>query len=161
MKDIVIKRFIKGLLYGSAMFVCALLFVNVCLDNNLAVLPYQYTRLAVGALIIGIGFSVSSLIYDEDRIPFLGISVLQLIICILVLLLGVIASGGVPNGSGFGLSIIFFLIEIGFGAIIWFISFMYFWREAKLIQKRIKELEDANPAIGLLTDELGGEDTSI
>lgn len=160
MKEIVFKRIIKGLLYGSAMFVCALLFVNVCLDNNLAVLPYQYTRLAVGALIIGIGFSISSLIYDEDRVPFLGRSVLQLVVCVLVLLLGIIVSGGVPNGSGFGLSIIFFLIEIGFGAIIWLISFVYFWREAKLIQKRIKELEDSTPRAGLLMDGLDGEDTS-
>ena len=52
MKEIVIKKFIKGLLYGCAMFVCALMFIEICFDNSLSVLPHQYTRIAIGAMVV-------------------------------------------------------------------------------------------------------------
>lgn len=144
MKKMVITKIIKGLLYGLAIFVCALLIVNVCLDNSLAVLPNQYTRCAIGALIIGIGFSCSSLIYEADKISIIVRIFIHLIICVIVMVIGYHISGGSPNGTGFGLSLVSFLIEIGVGALIWLGNFIYFLSEAKLIQKKLKELEEVS-----------------
>ena len=121
MKELVIKRVIKGLLYGCAMFVCALVFIDICLDNSLSVLPHQYTRIVVGAMLVGVGFVMSSLIYDEDRIPFVVRGLIQLIICAAFLFIGFFVSGGIPDGTGFGTGAIFFL------------------REARLIKKKLKE----------------------
>ncbi len=140
MKELVIKKVIKGILYGCAMFVCALMFIDICLDNSLSVLPHQYTRIAFGAMVVGVGFVLSALIYDEDRIPYILRGLVQLSICVVVLPLGYFISGGAPNGTGFGTGAIFFLVEMGFGIIIWIGNFCYFLREAWLIRKRLKEL---------------------
>ena len=142
MKELVIKRVIKGLLYGCAMFVCALVFIDICLDNSLSVLPHQYTRIAVGAMIVGVRFVMSSLIYDEDRIPFVVRGLIQLIICAATLFNGFFVSGGIPDGTGFGTGTVFFLVEIVFGIIIWLGSFIFFLREARQIKKKLKEINN-------------------
>lgn len=141
MKGIVLKKVIKGLLYGCTMFACALIFTHVCLDNSLSVLPYQYTRIAIGAIIVGVGFVCSSLIYEEDRIPFIGRGLIQLVMCAGVLIVGYLVSGGIPDGTGFGIGMIFFLVEMGFGIIIWLANFIYFLYEARIIKKKLQELE--------------------
>ena len=41
-----------------------------CCPCLLTVLPHQYTRIIIGAICIGIGFVLSSLVYEEDRLPF-------------------------------------------------------------------------------------------
>ena len=139
MYKIVLRKIIKGMLYGCAMFVAALIFIDICFDNSLSVLPHQYTRIAIGAVIVGVGFVCSSLIYDEDRIPFVVRGLIQLVICAGVLLVGYFISGGIPDGAGFGVGVIYFLVEMGFGVILWLGNFIYFLREARAIKKRLKE----------------------
>lgn len=139
MYKIVLRKIIKGLLYGCAMFVAALIFIDICFDNSLSVLPHQYIRIAIGAVIVGVGFVCSSLIYDEDRIPFVVRGLIQLVICAGVLLVGYFISGGIPDGAGFGVGVIYFLVEMGFGVILWLGNFIYFLREARTIKKRLKE----------------------
>lgn len=139
MKGIVLKKVIKGLLYGCTMFACALIFIYVCLDNSLSGLPYQYTRIAIGAIIVGVGFVCSALIYEEDRIPFIGRGLIQLIMCVVVLFVGYLVSGGIPDGTGFGIGMLFFLVELGFGVIIWLGNFICFLYEAKTIKKKLQE----------------------
>lgn len=139
MYKIVLRKIIKGLFYGCAMFVAALIFIDICFDNSLSVLPHQYTRIAIGAIIVGVGFVCSSLIYDEDRIPFVVRGLIQLIICAGVLLVGYFISGGIPDGTGFGVGVIYFLVEMGFGVILWLGNFIYFLREVRAIKKRLKE----------------------
>ena len=138
MKSLVLKKAIRGLLYGCTMFACTLIFINVCFDNSLSVLPHQYTRIAMGAIVIGIGFVVSSLIYDEDRIPFFARALIQLAVCVGVLLIGYFISGGIPDGTGFGTGAVFFLVEMGFGTMIWLGNFCYFLCEARMINRKLR-----------------------
>ena len=83
----------------------------------------------------------SSLIYDEDRIPFVVRGLIQLVICAGVLLVGYFISVGIPDGTGFG--VIYFLVEMGFGLLIWIGNFSYFWHEARLIKKKLAERNKA------------------
>ena len=113
MYKIVLRKIIKGLFYGCAMFVAALIFIDICFDNSLSVLSHQYTRIALGAIVVGVGFVCSSLIYDEDRIPFVVRGLIQLVICVGVLLVGYFISGGIPDGTGFGVGVTTFLFSYG------------------------------------------------
>lgn len=135
----VLKKTIKGLYYGCAMFVAALIFIDTCFDNSLSVLPHQYTRIAIGAIFVGVGFVCSSLIYEEDRIPFVVRGMIQMAICAGVLLVGYFISGGIPDGMGFGVEAIYFLVEMGFGAILWLGNLICFLREVRAIKKRLEE----------------------
>lgn len=139
MKKIVLKKILDGILYGSAMFTLSLLLIDYVFDGSLTVLPHQYARIIIGAICIGVGFVLSSLIYEEDRVPFFGRMLIQLLLCAVTLLIAFVISGGIPYGTGFGTGTVFVLVEIGVGFAFWIGNFIYFFREARKIKKRLKE----------------------
>ena len=102
MKNLVFKKIWSGVLYGSAMFTLSLLLIDCVFDSSLSVLPHQYARIIIGAICIGIGFVLSSLVYEEDRLPFFIRTLWQLLICIVTILIAFFISGGIPKETGFG-----------------------------------------------------------
>lgn len=139
MKKIIIKRIINGMLYGCAMFALALLLINYVFDASLTVFPHQYSRIIIGAVFIGTGFMLSSLIYEEDRLPFFVRTLIHLLICALVILIAFIISGGIPDGTGFGTGTVFVVTELAVGTLFWLINFIFFFREARRMKKMLQE----------------------
>ena len=139
MKNLVFKKIWSGVLYGSAMFTLSLLLIDCVFDSSLSVLPHQYARIIIGAICIGIGFILSSLVYDEDRLPFFVRTILQLLICIVTILIAFFISGGIPKETGFGTGAIYVVAEICVGFVFWIGSLIYFFREARKIKKKLKE----------------------
>ena len=142
MKKIVFKKILNGILYGSAMFALSLLLIDYVFDGSLTVLPHQYTRIIAGAICIGVGFILSSLIYEEDRLPFPVRALIQLLICAAALIIAFIISGGIPDGTGFGTGTMFVLVEIGVGFVFWIGNFIYFFREVRQIKTKLKEQDN-------------------
>ena len=93
MNTIIAKKLWNGVLYGSTMFTLSLLLIDIIFDSSLTVLPHQYARIVIGAVCIGVGFVLSSLIYEEDRIPFSLRTVIQLLICVVTILIAFVISG--------------------------------------------------------------------
>ena len=139
MKKIIMKRIINGMLYGCTMFALSLLLIDYVFDASLTVFPHQYSRIITGAVFIGIGFMLSSLIYEEDRQPFFARTLIHLIICALVILTAFIISGGIPDGTGFGTGAVFVVTELAVGALFWLINFIFFFREARKMKKKLQE----------------------
>lgn len=137
MKRIVFKKIFTGLLYGCTLFTLSFLLIDYVLDISMTVLPHQYTRIIIGSFCIGVGFVLSSLIYEEDRIPFVARAIIQLLLCAVILALAFVISGGIPSGTGFGTGAIFVLIELGVGFIFWIGNFIYFFYEAKKIKRQL------------------------
>ena len=61
------------------MFTLSLLIIDCIFSGSLPVLPYQYGRIIIGAF-IGMGFMLSTLIYEGDRFPFFAITLIQLLL---------------------------------------------------------------------------------
>ena len=139
MKNLVFKKIWRGVLYGSTMFTLSLLLIDCVFDSSLTVLPHQYTRIIIGAICIGIGFVLSSLVYEEDRLPFFIRTLWQLLICIVTILIALVISGGIPKETGFGTGAIYVLVEICVGFVFWIGSIIYYFREARKIKKKLKE----------------------
>ena len=127
------------MLYGSAMFALALLLIDYVFDASLTVFPHQYSRIIIGGVFIGVGFMLSSLIYEEDRLPFFARTLFHLLICALVTLIAFIISGGIPDGTGFGTGAVFVVTELAVGALFWLINFVFFFREARKMKKKLQE----------------------
>lgn len=130
------------MLYGCAMFALALLLIDYVFDASLTVFPHQYSRIIIGAVFIGIGFMLSSLIYEEDRLPFFTRTLIHLLICALTVLIAFIISGGIPDGTGFGIGAVFVVTELAVGALFWLVNFIFYFREARKMKKKLHELSD-------------------
>ncbi len=139
MKEFVCKKIMSGVLYGCAMFVFALLIVDNVLDSSLPVLPHQYTRIILGALFLGVGFVLSSLIYEKDDFPFAVRTIIHLLICVFAVFWALLISGGIPDGTGFGTGAVFLIIEAVIGFFFWIGNFVFFFREARKIKKKLEE----------------------
>ena len=139
MKTIILRKTWNGILYGCAMFAFSLLLIDYVFDGSLAVLPHQYARIILGAICIGVGFVLSSLIYEEDRIPFFARTLVQLLICAITILIAFVVSGGIPEKTGFGTGAIFVSIEIGIGFVFWIGNIVHFSREVRKIRRKLKE----------------------
>ena len=139
MKTIILKKIWNGILYGSAMFALSLVMIDIVFDSSLTVLPYQYTKIVFGSICIGMGFTLSSLVYEEDWLPFSARVLIQLLICAVVLLIAFVVSGGIPDGSGFGTGTVFVLMEICVGFVFWIVNFIHFFREARRIRIKLSE----------------------
>ena len=137
MKRIVLKKILSGLLYGSTLFTLSFLLIDYVFDISMTVLPHQYARIIIGAICIGVGFILSSLVYEEDRIPFIARTIIQLLLCIITLGIAFVISGGMPDGTGFGIGAVFVLIEIGVGFIFWIGNIIYFFHEARTIKNKL------------------------
>ena len=137
MKRIVLKKILSGVLYGSALFTLSFLLIDYVFDISMTVLPHQYTRIIIGAICIGVGFLLSSLIYEEDRIPFIARVMIHLLLCVITLAIAFLISGGMPSGTGFGTGAVFVLIELGVGFIFWIGNFVYFLFEARKIKNKL------------------------
>ncbi len=139
MKEVICKKIMSGVLYGCAMFVFALLVVDNVLDSSLSVLPHQYTRIIFGALFLGVGFILSSLIYERDDFPFAVRTLIHLLICVFAVFCALLISGGIPDGAGFGTGVYFLIIETIIGFFFWIGNCIFFFREARKIKKRLEE----------------------
>lgn len=142
MKKLILKKIWDGILYGSVMFTLSLLVIDVVFDSSMTVLPNQYARIIAGAICIGMGFMLSSLIYEEDRLPFFARTLIQLLICAVTLIIAFVISGGIPSGTGFGTGAVFVLVEMGAGFVFWAGNFIYFFREARKIKAKLKAQND-------------------
>lgn len=139
MKTIILKKIWNGILYGSAMFALSLVLIDIVFDSSLTVLPHQYARIVIGAICIGVGFVLSSLVYEEDRLPFIIRTLIQLLLCAVSILIAFVISGGIPDGTGFGTGSVFVLGELCVGLVFWVGSMIFYFREARKIKRRLKE----------------------
>ena len=138
----IMKIIINGVLYGCAMFTFTLVAIDTILDSSLSILPHQYTRLAVGAICIGIGCCLSTLIYEEDRLKIHFRFIVQIAICVMSLLISFAISGGMPDGDGLGIALSFTVAELCFGLIFCIVSIIYYYQEARIIRNKLNEKLD-------------------
>ena len=142
MKRIVLKKLLNGLYFGSTLFTLSFLLIDYVLDNSLTFLPHQYTQIIIGAIILGVGFVFSTLIYEWDSIPYIARTVVQLFICTITLLIAFVISGGIPDGTGFGTGTVFVLVELSVCLVFWIGNFICFLRDAKRIKKQVMQLKN-------------------
>lgn len=139
MKNIVLKKIWNGILYGSTMFAFSLLLIDIMFDSSLSLLPHQYTRIVLGAICIGVGFVLSTMIYEEDWMPFFVRTLVQLLICAATILIAFFVSGEIPDGTGFGTGTVFVLVEICVGFVFWIGNTVHFFLEARKIKRKLEE----------------------
>lgn len=142
MKEMILKKIWNGILYGSTMFTLSLLMIDFVFDSSMTILSHQYARIIVGAICIGVGFMLSTLIYEEDRLPFFARTLIQLLLCAVTLIIAFAISGGIPSGTGLGTGAVFVLVEMGVGFVFWIGNLIYFFREARKIKTKLKDQEN-------------------
>ncbi|MDO4789301.1 MAG: DUF3021 domain-containing protein [Johnsonella sp.] len=138
------KNMIKSSFIGVAISILIFCVVGLVIDITnkgiFSLANYQFTKMVLGAIGVGLGFGLPSFIYENDRIPYpLQIVFHMGIGCAVMLIIG-FAAGWIPTTAGFAPVIATVAGEILVAFIIWKCLSVHYKKEAEKINEQLNLL---------------------
>lgn len=128
---------------GTALAVFAVLGViwDVKSGGNYGMNNWSYTKMVIGSIVVGIGYSVPALIYDNPNIPY-GMQVLfHMGIGSAVYIITSFAVGWIPASAGAGSCVLAVGAELLLAFGLWLCFNLYYRKMAKEMDRKIKDLK--------------------
>lgn len=141
LKKIMIK-FIQGIAYGcTVLTVLGLIFAINDGGNFASLTSQEYIRNVIASMISGVGFVVPSIIYERKNLS-MGIQIfIHMGVGLTVYILSALYGGWIPVDYGLRAIVLSIIIMIIISFIIWSGFYIYFKREAKIMNIKIQDLE--------------------
>lgn len=151
MKKMMMKKMMKEALHASlagigialAIFTLVGMIIDCSFGGTFVLEHYHYTRMAVGCILIGIGFGAPSVVYDSEAVSFPLSVILHLGIGVAILMVVSAAVGWIPAGTGIGAVIGYVAADLAAVALIWALFYRHCRREARELDRRIQERKRA------------------
>lgn len=138
----IVKNILLGMGLGSAFFVLSGVVFDLMQGGQFQLSDWLYTKMAIGAMIVGIGFSLPSPIYDNDKLS-LGIQTLiHMGTGGTTLLVVAFTVGWIPVAAGWRVSVLAVLGQLLIAFIVWLIFALYYKRMAKKMNDKIQKLRN-------------------
>lgn len=131
---------------GSALslFVLFGIFYDIYNGGIFVLENASFTRMAIGSIVVGLGFSVPALIYEKENIPYATRVLIHMGIGCVIMIITAYVVGWIPKEIGIlGWSSIIFT-EILTAFLLWLGFSWYYRQEIKMIDKKIKEKNTEN-----------------
>lgn len=109
-------------------------------EGNFKMENYAFTKMAVGALVIGLGFGLPTIVYDNDKMSIHAQSLIHMGIGCIVMTITAFTVGWIPTEHGILTAVGIILAEIAVAFIIWIFFYLYNKKIAKKMNERINEL---------------------
>ncbi len=141
----VIKDLLKSTVISIGMALTIFSFVGMFFDlingGNFSMEGYQFTRMVIGSVAVGLGFGVPTVVYNSERLP-LPVKILIHMGTGLVIYTVVAYSVGWIGGSAtIGQGIVIAGIQLLVAFVIWFCFMRYYRKEAKKMNEKIQSLK--------------------
>lgn len=137
------KLTVLGMAVGCLMMtLISMIFAATSNGSDFSIGAGTYIRYAICSMIIGIGFSVPTVIYDKDELPMgmrilihMGIGMVVYFVCSFI-------AGWIPVSMGAGAVAADIIVALAVAWIIWLICYSYNRHDAKRINEKINEKKD-------------------
>lgn len=135
----IIKLSLSGIAIGCTIFTFIGIIINFFNNGSFELLQWSFTKMAIGSMIVGMGFSIPSLIYESRKISLLVKILIHMGIGCAIMLITSFTVGWIPLSLGLFIpaSIILSMFITAF--IIWLCFFTYYKKQAQKMNKKIKE----------------------
>lgn len=136
MKDLIKSTVIS---IGIAMVIFCLVGIVLDISNggSFRLENYQFTKMVVGCVLVGLGFGVPSIVYRNDNIPMPMKVVIHMGIGCVVYTIVAFAVGWI-RGTTIIQNVIIAVIQLAVAFLIWFAFMAHFRNEAKKMNDRIQ-----------------------
>ena len=137
MKDLIKSTVIS---IGAAMVIFCFSGIVFDISNGgrFSLENYQFTKMVVGCVLIGLGFGVPSIVYRNDNIPMPMKVLIHMGIGCVVYTMVAFAVGWMGGGTTIIQNVIVAVIQLAIAFMIWFAFMAYFRNEAKKMNDRIQ-----------------------
>ena len=138
----IIELSIKGVGLALALFAVFGLVADVANQGVSTLKNYNYTKMVIGAVIVGLGFSVPGIVYETTDFSYaVKILIHMETGCVIFLITGY-AVGWFSLAGGIWQCMPPILASLGTSVLLWVVFMLRDRRTAERINERIRELED-------------------
>lgn len=138
-----VKKILRSSFIGIGVAVIissiVMMIIDIANNGNLGFPNYQYTKMFLGAVIVGLGFGLPSLVYENENIPYPLQVVFHMGIGCAVMLVVAFSVGWIPSGGGAPVVILSVAGEIVAAFLIWKVITVHYKNEAEQINRKLKE----------------------
>lgn len=137
-----LKMILNGIAWGCT--ICTFIVIigaAIVGDSFLAITANDFIRQAVGAMIVGIGFTVPSLIYDSEKLSMGMKTFIHMGTGFFIYSITALKLSWIPLEFGSGMIIISVLIAIIVAFGIWFMFYLYNRKEAKKLNQKLENMK--------------------
>lgn len=131
----IIKTSLGGIAIAWAIFTVIGMIMDITNGGVLIETSYAYTKMALGAMVVGLGFSIPSFIYESERFSMAIKVLVHMGIGCTIMLITAFVVGWIPKGISLGNCLIIIAAEIAIAFVIW----LFYWRYYKKLAKQMNE----------------------
>lgn len=135
----VLKMIGSGIAMGCTICIFILILGSIIAgDDFLAMSTERFVTQAIGCMVVGMGFSVPSLIYESERIGRGIQAVIHMGTGFFIYFLVALNVGWIPVEFGWQMTVVSILVAIVFAFVIWAGFYLCNRREAKKLNQQLK-----------------------
>lgn len=132
---------LKGIVVALSFFTIVGMFFDMCNGGVYLFENWTYSKMVIGTIIVGIGFSVPALIYENANLPYtMKVLIHMGIGCTVLMITGYIV-GWIPMKYGWIGCIVSILLELLAAFVLWLMFALYYRKIAKKMNERLKQIE--------------------
>lgn len=139
------KELLKSTAISIGMAMAIFCFAGIVFDigygGNFSLDNYQFTKMVIGSVLVGLGFGVPTIVYREDNLPMPIRVIIHMGIGCVVYTVVAYAVGWIGGAATIGQEIMIVAIQFGIAFIIWFLFMRYYRAEAKKMNDRIQAMK--------------------
>lgn len=136
----ILKKLCLGIATGCTIFVMMGL-VFTMFGDAASLTNDEFIKQAIGSILVGIGFLLPTIIYDNPNVAMPLKFIVHMGIGVILYVLVALNVGWIPTTLGIMPMIMTAVGMIGISLIIWVIFYMYYKKEAKKINDKIKNVK--------------------
>ncbi|MDD6712323.1 DUF3021 domain-containing protein [Sharpea azabuensis] len=130
MKRRLLKSIFEGISIDCMIFECIY-------SGTFSLTSYQFTKMVIGAMLVGFGFSIPSFIYENEKYSLLVQTLIHMRIGVIVMII----VGWIPLNYGLSTAIFMIVLEIAISILIWLIYCLQNKKLVKSMNERIHEIQ--------------------
>ena len=130
MKRRLLKSIFEGISIDCMIFECIY-------SGTFSLTSYQFTKMVIGAMLVGFGFSIPSFIYENEKYSLLVQTLIHMRIGVIVMII----VGWIPLNYGLSTAIFMIVLEISISILIWLIYCLQNKKLFKSMNERIHEIQ--------------------
>ena len=140
------KKILKSIIISIGIAMTIFCFVGVIFDiiyeGNFSLENYQFTKMVIACVVIGLGFGIPSIVYESDKLPFPLKVVIHMGIGITVYTAAAYFAGWFTQSVSLPQGIGIIVIQFMFVFIIWLGFMKHYANEAREMNEKIQQLQN-------------------
>ena len=139
------KKFVKntaiGLAVGCFIFVCTGIIFDCVNAGSFSLSGWGFTKMALGSMLVGLGFSLPTPVYENQKLPLALQTLIHMGIGCTVMMVVAFNVGWIPLEAGWRTAAMVVTFQLLIAFLIWLGILQYSKHVAKKMNARIEEMQ--------------------